>query len=119
MKKTSLLTVILLLSFAAFAQDNLTLNFCSKPAKEIKIEDLLTCKLLSVDNPEYKVESYTIGFQTGKDYKEVILKDNTISELAIDLIKKHNPTMVYIEEIVLIDKNGVKTKSAPLKVKNK
>jgi hypothetical protein len=110
MKKLSLILLSLSLSLVAFAQNDLKVDFCSKSANEIKIKDLLNCKLISVNNPDYKVASYTLGFKTGKDYKEFKFSDNALSEKAIEIIKSHNPSVVYIEQIVLINKQGEKVK---------
>lgn len=108
MKKLSLILLSLSISLVAFAQNDLKVEFCSKSANEIKIKDLLNCKILSVNNPDYKVASYTLGFQTGKDYKEMRVEDNAITEKVAEFIKSHNPSVVYIEHIVLINKQGEK-----------
>lgn len=110
MKKLSLIFLSLSISLVTFAQNDLKVDFCSKSANEIKIKDLLNCKLISVNNPDYKVASYTLGFKTGKDYKEFKFSDNALSEKAIEIIKSHNPSVVYIEQIVLINKQGEKVK---------
>lgn len=117
MKNLSLFVIGIIFSFSAFAQKPIEINFCGKSASEISIRDLVECKTISTNNPDYKVTSYQLGFITGKDYMEVKFTDNALTEQAIELIKKHNPTLIYIEQIVIINKKGEKVTLEPLKVK--
>lgn len=117
MKELSVTILVLMLSFTAFAQNNLKVNFCSKAANEIKIIDLINCKLISVNNPDYKVASYSIGFKTGKDFMELNIEDNAITEKVVEVLKKHSPDFIYLEKIVLINKKGEKMNAEPVKIK--
>ena len=117
MKKLSVTILVLMLSFTAFAQNNLKVNFCSKAANEIKIIDLINCKLISVNNPNYKVASYALGFMVGKDYFEIKVEDNAITEKVVNLINKYKAELIYIEQIVLINKKGEKQFAEPVKIK--
>lgn len=117
MKKLSVTILVLMLSFTAFAQNNLKVNFCSKAANEIKIIDLINCKLISVNNPDYKVASYALGFMVGKDYFEIKVEDNAITEKVVNLINKYKAELIYIEQIVLINKQGEKQFAEPVKIK--
>jgi len=117
MKKLSLTTLVLVLSFTAFAQKDLKVEFCSKSANEIKIIDVINCKIISVNSPDYKVASYSIGFMNGKDYRELKIEDHAITEKVIDALKKYTPDLIYIEQIVLINKQGEKMNAEPVKIK--
>lgn len=117
MKKLSLITVVLMLTITAFAQNDLKVNFCSKAANEIKIIDLINCKIISVNNPDYKVASYSLGFAVGNDYKEMKIEDHAITEKVVDFLKKYSPDFIYIEQIVLINKQGEKMNTEPVKIK--
>lgn len=108
---------ILFISYSAFAQKPVEVNFCGKSVSEVNIQSMIECKIISTDNPDYKVTSYQLGFITGKDYMDVNFTDNALTEQAIELIKKHNPTLIYIEKIVLINKKSEKVSLEPFKVK--
>lgn len=117
MKKLSLIFLSLFISLVAFAQNDLKVDFCSKSANEIKIKDLLNCKLISVNNPDYKVASYAIGFAVGKNYKEMKISENALTENVVEFIKSHNPDFIYIEQIFLTNKQGEKISISPVKIK--
>lgn len=108
---------VLFISSTAFAQKPIEVNFCGKSASEVIIHDLVECKTISTDNLDYKVFSFTVGFISGKDYKEGKMIDNVISDNIIATIKETNPEMIYIEQIVLINKKGEKVNVEPFKVK--
>ena len=109
--------LVLFVSCSAFAQKNIEINFCGKSTGEIKLKDLIDCKTLSTNNTDYKVFSFAIGFKSGTDYKEGKMNDNVISDIIANLIKEDNPDLVYIEQIVLINKQGEKISAEPIKVK--
>lgn len=117
MKKLSLIFLSLSISLVTFAQDDLKVDFCSKSANEIKIKDLLNCKLISVNNPDYKVASYSVGFAVGKDYKELKIEDNAITEKVVNALEKYNPDLIYIEQIFITNKQGEKISVSPVKIK--
>lgn len=117
MKNLSLFVIGIIFSFSAFAQKPIEINFCGRSVSEVNIQSMIECKLLSTNNADYKVTSYQLGFITGKDYMDVNITDNTLTELAIELIKKHNPTLIYIEQIVAINKQGKKINVESFKVK--
>lgn len=108
---------MLFVSYSAFAQKNIEINFCGKPTVEITLKDLIDCKILSTNNADYKVFSFTIGFISGKDYKEGKMTDNVISDATISMLKEINPDIIYVEQIVLINKQGKKINLEPFKVK--
>jgi hypothetical protein len=117
MTKLFTFVLVLFISCSAFAQKNIEINFCGKSTGEVKLKDLINCKTLSTNNDDYKVFSFTIGFISGKDYKEGKMTDNVISDNIANLIKEANPDLVYIEQIVLINKQGEKISVEPFKVK--
>lgn len=117
MKNLSLLVIGLIISFSAFSQEKLTITVCEKPANTINIAHLLNCKVLSTDNTQYKVNSFSIGWVSGKDYKEGKMTDNVVSDKIIESLKESNPDIIYIEQIVLINKKGGKINIEPFKVK--
>ena len=117
MTKLFSFAITIFVSCSIFAQKPIEINFCGKSVSEVNIQSMIECKLLSTNNADYKVTSYQLGFITGKDYMDVNITDNTLTELAIELIKKHNPTLIYIEQIVAINKQGKKINVEPFKVK--
>lgn len=108
---------MLFVSYSAFAQKNVEINFCGKSTAEITLGDLIDCKTLSTNNADYKVFSFAIGFKSGKDYKEGKMTDNVISDATISMLKEINPDIIYVEQIVLINKQGEKINAEPFKVK--
>lgn len=116
-RKISLFLVGFIFSFSAFSQDVVKLNFCNKTVSEVTIRNMIECKTISTDNPDYKVFSFALGFISGKDYKEGKMTDNVISDAIINLLKEDNPNVVYIEQIVAINKQGKKITLEPFKVK--
>lgn len=117
MRNLSLLVIGLIVSFSAFSQEKMNVTVCEKPANTIHLNHLLECKMLTVDNPNYKVNSFTLGFKSGNDYIEVKMTDNVVSDKIIDKIKEVNPEYIYIEQIVLVNKKGEKLNLEPFKVK--
>lgn len=117
MKNLSLFVIGIIFSFSSFAQKPVEVNFCGKSASEITIRDLVECKTISTDNPDYKVFSFTVGFMSGKDIIDAKMAENVISEKIIANIKETNPDYIYIEQIVLINKQGEKVSLEPFKVK--
>ena len=45
------------------------------------------------------------------------MKDNVISDATISMLKEINPDIIYVEQIVLINKQGEKINLEPFKVK--
>lgn len=117
MTKLFSFVLVLFVSCSVFAQKNIEINFCGKSTAEIILKDLIDCKTLSTNNVDYKVFSFSIGFISGKDYKEGKMKDNVISDATISMLKEINPDIIYVEQIVLINKQGEKINLEPFKVK--
>ena len=117
MTKLFTFVLVLFISCSAFAQKEIEINFCGKSTAEIALKDLMDCKTLSTNNTDYKVYSFAIGFKSGKDYKEGKMIDNVISDNIANLLKEANPDFVYIERIVLINKQGEKVTLEPFRVK--
>lgn len=117
MTKLFSFVAILFISYSAFAQKPVEVNFCEKSVSEVNIQSMIECKIISTNNPDYKVFSFTVGFISGKDYKEGKMIDNVISDNIIASIKETNPEMIYFEQIVLINKNGEKINFKTFKVK--
>ena len=117
MTKLFFFVAVLFISFSSFAQKPVEVNFCGKSASEISIRDLVECKTISTNHPDYKVFSFTVGFMSGKDIIDAKMTDNVISDKIITNIKETNPEMIYIEQIVLINKQGEKVSLEPFKVK--
>lgn len=117
MTKLFSFVLVLFVSYSAFAQKSIEVNFCGRSVSEVNIRSMIECKTLSTNNADYKVFSFTLGFISGKDYKEGKMTDNVISDIIANLIKEDNPDVVYIEQIVLINKQGEKVSLEPFKVK--
>lgn len=117
MTKLFSFVAVLFISYSAFAQKPVKVNFCGKSVSEVNIRSMIECKTISTDNSDFKVFSFTVGFMSAKDYKEGKMIDNVISDATINLLKEDNPEMVYIEQIVLINKQGEKVSLEPFKVK--
>ncbi len=116
MKNLSLLSLSFILSLSVFSQEKLTVTVCEKSLNSINIGHLIECNLLSVDNPSYKVNSFTIGFKTGKDFIEVKMTDNVISDKIIDRIRTEKPKEIFIDDVILINKKGEKSKAECFKI---
>lgn len=117
MKNLTLLAVVLFFTLSVFSQEKVTLTICEKSTNQINISHLIECKMLGVDNSNYKVLSFSIGWASDDNYIESKMDDNTISDKAIELIKKSNPDILYVEQIVLINKKGEKLNVKSFKVK--
>ncbi|MGE0562338.1 MAG: hypothetical protein AB7O47_11005 [Flavobacteriales bacterium] len=116
MKNLSLLVIGLIISFSAFSQEKMNISICEKPVGSVHLNHLLECKMLTVNNPAYKVFSFKVGFKSGKDFIEVKMSDNVLSEKIIDRIKLDNPTEIFIDDVVLINKKGEKSKTDSFKL---
>lgn len=110
--------IILGLTFllTSFSEEKIKVTVCEKAATTITIQHLIDCKTLGVSDENYKVISFTIGVPHGKDYTEAKMTNNEVSSKILDLIILHKPESVYIQDIVVINKNGQKTTLDNLKI---
>ena len=114
--KNILITVGLTLLLTSFSEEKIKITVCEKAANAITIQHLIDCKTLGVSDENYKVISFTIGVPHGKDYFEAKMTNNEVLGKILDLIIQHKPESVYIENIVVINKNGQKTTIDKIKI---
>lgn len=117
-KKIILITVGFSFSFLVFSQEKVSVKCCEKPVHEIAIKDFLECKSIMAGDTNYNVNSFTIGFLSGSAYKEAKVFGSIVSDKIIDVIRKVNPTVIYIEHIVLINTQEEQLSLNSFKIKN-
>jgi hypothetical protein len=106
-----------LISFNAFSADPTTINFCTNTTNTIEQAELLNCNELTVNNATYNIQSLTIGFEANGNYYEQTITGNVIPQSFLNNIQTYSPSVLFIENIILIDNNNQEKELKPIRVK--
>ncbi len=107
MKKLILSIAAVLISASMFANKDVEASLCSN-TNSISIKDLQNCKELMLNNEEWKVEYFQIGFVVDGDYHEYTMESKDITDNFFKKIEKYTPTKLYIERIIVSNKQNEK-----------
>ncbi len=123
MKKTLFTLLVLFTVNTAFSQKEITFDICGTTSVKkvtekntheiltISLEKLLECSEIKTSTNGLNVQSFAIGMTSAseKEYIEVKIDGNKINDKAKELLKKHNPKKIYIEQIKLVNTKGIST----------
>lgn len=112
MKKIGIIFIGLLMASPLFSQSDVKLSVCGKTT--IDINSLDNCRSIEVDQDGFKVYGFMASFQKEDVVYEFKLETNELNEKAVEAIKKHKPSKLYIEKINLINVNGEAMEVEPL-----
>lgn len=125
--KNLFLVSVLLITTALFAQKPIKLKVCNKISKTqttkkgtIEVIELTSEEMkniyLSTSNENFEVTSFISGTISGKDYIEVKGEGSRLPVQMAALIKREKPKKIYLEKIIISNKNGNNIKLPPLKI---
>ncbi|MCB9361196.1 MAG: hypothetical protein H6587_08580 [Flavobacteriales bacterium] len=113
MKKLTLTLFAALISISMFADKDVEASLCWHD-KTISITELRNCSEITLNNEAYKIFSYKLGFvhkhDNTQDYIEFTGVDKNINTSFTEKFKDYTPEKLYLEEIIVVDKNNEKYK---------
>ena len=107
MKKLILTISAVVITANMFANKDVEASLCSN-TNSISIKDLQNCKELILNNEEWKVEYFQIGFIIGNDYQEYTMQSKDITENFFKKIEELTPARLYVERIMVSNKQNEK-----------
>ncbi len=117
MKKLTLILSALFLTIGMYAATDIEVSFCdSKNSKKISRETLNSCNVLSLNTKDWKIKSFSIGFEVGGHYYESNNVEGSLSSESKAYFKKLSPTLIYVEKIILLNRSGEEKTLEPQKI---
>jgi hypothetical protein len=118
MKKLTLTLIAAFISISMFAVSDLDIHLCDeKESNSISRSHLKNCDFLSVNDANWKIQSMSIGYANKEMYKETKSLDKDDIHKFLSRIAESEATFFYVEQIVIVNKDGETKTLEPKKVK--
>jgi hypothetical protein len=107
MKKITLILTALFLSVGMYAATDIKVSLCDNQiSKTITREALSTCSELNINTKDWKIKSFEVSFESKGNVHVIKNSENRISQDGMSSLKKYAPSKIYIEKILIVNRNG-------------
>lgn len=106
MKSLASIFIAIIISTSVFAGDNLQVNFCNQTSNILSLSTVISCKQITVSNPNYTVKSASIHCEVNGTEYNWTLENGAISSQVQQNLQSLQPTQIVIKGIVLEDENN-------------